>query len=47
MWENKQTHSFAFCATEVGGEKGTFDSILNLKDFTDGVKFRWQIKKLL
>jgi hypothetical protein len=31
MWEKSIKYNFAFCAAEYVGEKGTFDSVLNLK----------------
>jgi hypothetical protein len=31
----------------VAGDKGTFDSILNLKNFIDAVQFPWPAQKLL
>jgi len=33
--------SFAFCAAGDAGEKGIFDSFLNLEYFIQEVKFRW------
>jgi hypothetical protein len=40
-------YNFAFCAVRDAGEKGTFDSILNLKYFIQTVKFPWSTQKLL
>jgi hypothetical protein len=39
MWGKVIKYNFAFCAVGDAGEKGTFDSILNLKYFTQAVKF--------
>jgi hypothetical protein len=33
-------YSFVFCAAGDAGEKGTFDSILNLEYFIQAVKFQ-------
>jgi hypothetical protein len=40
-------YNFAFCAVGDAGEKGTFDSVLNLKYFMHEVKFWWPTQKFL
>jgi hypothetical protein len=44
---NAVKYNFVFCAARDVGEKGTFDSILNLKYFIHAVKFQWPSQKLL
>jgi hypothetical protein len=34
-------YHFAFCAREDAAEKGSFDSVSNLKYFIQAVKLRW------
>lgn len=45
MWKAIK-YTFAFCAVGDSGERGTFDSVSNLKYFIHTAKFRWPIKLL-
>ena len=44
MWEK---HYFAFSTVRYAGERGTFNSILNLRYFIQAAKFRWPTPKFM
>jgi hypothetical protein len=47
LWGKATQYHFAFSAAGDAGEKGNFDSILNLKHFIQAVKFQWPTQKLV